>query len=441
MQAALRPNTGASSLTEELDKEKAFMGKSFSRKALKAQEEKFGSLLEASLGNTMDTVESLSGGLSAMNDAKEEVCGSRHATAVLAERALRAIEGKLQRLTEFRKRQDKYVSCCQPVNREALMQQVIKGADPLEVAADALGFRRFVAHAVHRCPFGVHDGKPQEADKTDFDRLMETFGLPAGHVVLIAAKKILKDGAAGWASAALKKARALALGVLISDEEKEERKKKRIFMKSAARDGVSEKMMRDTYETVARVALLARKVGALSGEEEDAIALAAIEEELRVESVQLCADCLKKETDRLMEEDEELAEECLEKPFLGGVGAMKAQEKLSQLVNEALKKGVESRHDNVRQARMKITDLKAESIRRDAQCMIFKSEEEYKKKGWIEDAATKCADSVEKMIQNAISGGIPDSHPKLTAAYMASKELREQEGFRKREFNAQKRRT
>jgi len=401
------------------------------------QEEKFGSLLQATLGDKNDTVESITKALELMNAAMDEVCGARHATACIAERALRTMEAKLDRLTAFRTRQEKFAACC--LNREELLQAVVKGADPMEIAADAMGFRRFVAHALHHCPFGLHNGKPQDADKTDFDGLMNTFGLPTAHIALKTAEKILKQGTAGWATSALRIARLLSLEVLISEEEKAERRAKRIFMKSAAKASVTEENMYEHFLAVARINLLAHKAGAMKGDEEEAVHLDALEKELKEEALALSADKLKEETDKIVAKDEDVAEECVAKPQNGGKAALAGSEQLKEFLNSALKKGVELRHDTVMRARLIITDLQAESIRRDAKAMIFTSDEEYRRKGWIEDAATKCADNVEKMVAKAIKNGIPDAHPKLTAAYMASKELREQEGFRKREYHVEKR--
>jgi len=317
-----------------------------------------------------------------------------------------------------------------------MLEKVAKGADPAEVAGDAMGFRKFVSQSVHRCPHHEHDGKPQDADKTAFDQFIATFGLPAGHAAVTAAQKAMQQGSVGWASEAFKMAKALSKEVLISHEQAEALK-----LASRAKEGVNEKKMYEIFLAVGRIHVLAKKAGGCTGQEENCIALAELEEEISEESVQLTVNKLKEDIDKIMEQDRRLAEDCEKNPKLGGKGALLHADKIQACLSKALTNGVDRMHDYVREARTNIIDLKAEAISRDAKCMIFTSDQEYQKKGWIEDAATKCANAVEKMIQDATEkDGIPNSHPALTAAYKASKELREQEGFRKREFNAAKRR-
>merc|ERR1712178_535314 len=103
------------------------------------------------------------------------------------------------------------------------------------------------------------------------------------------------------------------------------------------------------------------------------------------------------------------------------MGAKSAAERLTSRVEEAIERGVLSSDTTVVNARMEIVNLRAEAVRRDAMAMIHQDAEDYKKRGWIQDAATRCADRVEAMIKKFTDEGIPHQHPKLMAAYEASK--------------------
>jgi len=207
-----------------------------------------------------------------------------------------------------------------------------------------------------------------------------------------------------------------------------------------ARDGVNDIQVYEAYERVARVHGLAVKAACMTGEEEVSQNLRGLEEELRAAALNLTAAALKASAEQIVEDDEAIAAKAEDEPAIGGRDSMKAAMKLSTLLETALRKGVLLNHDSIKFARATIVNLKGESIRREAKAMIHASEEVYRKQGYIPDAATNCADKVEHMINLAVEQGIPRAHPKLTAAWNASKELREQEGWRKREANAAKRR-
>eukprot|EP00931_Biecheleriopsis_adriatica_P118965 TRINITY_DN9425_c0_g1_i2.p1 TRINITY_DN9425_c0_g1~~TRINITY_DN9425_c0_g1_i2.p1 ORF type:complete len:229 (-),score=65.62 TRINITY_DN9425_c0_g1_i2:26-712(-) len=215
---------------------------------------------------------------------------------------------------------------------------------------------------------------------------------------------------------------------------------KEVLLGSSVKEGVTDRQLYEKFEIIQRMADLAEKAGSMTGEEIALQELRALQDQLYTEAIHATECRVKVETEQALHEDASIAEKAVLQPHIGGRDALLYSLKLQELVELALQRGVKVTHGSVKLARVGIMNLRAESIRRDAKAMIHASEEEYREKGWIADAATKCADRVEAMINRAVSEGISRDLPKMQAAWQVSKELREQEGWRKREANAAKRR-
>lgn len=373
-------------------------------------------LLSVTLSETSDSIESLHRQIEGLQAAEEEICGSKHATARVAERTAQVIKVKIQRLQILKDAQDSYVNCVD--QRVSLLELARQGSDPEVLAQEAHGFRRTVDRAVHRD--GHNDGRPQDADKCNWPGFLQTFGLPEGHSAIAAAASILNSGVDTWANSCLAKAQEI--------------------VNAATRPGVAYAEVFDCYLQLCRANLLTRKAACMSGFEECLKTMKALEVELKGNALQLTANHLTVTVERIMAEDADIERRADEEPQVGGMFASDAAEKVLRLISESLKIGVHPGHESVRFARDCVPSLKAEGIRRDAKAMIYACDQEFDKKGYIEDAATKCADRVELMIRKAVQQGLSEAHPKMQAAYAAGKELRELEGWRKREANAAKRR-
>ena len=64
---------------------------------------------------------------------------------------------------------------------------------------------------------------------------------------------------------------------------------------------------------------------------------------------------------------------------------------------------------------------------------------EYERKGYEPDAAIESAKRIEREIAVALDKGVPKMHPKMVEADAAAVRVREEEGFRKRQAAAEKR--
>eukprot|EP00930_Biecheleria_cincta_P042217 TRINITY_DN29038_c0_g1_i1.p1 TRINITY_DN29038_c0_g1~~TRINITY_DN29038_c0_g1_i1.p1 ORF type:complete len:807 (-),score=99.39 TRINITY_DN29038_c0_g1_i1:86-2485(-) len=373
-------------------------------------------LLSVTLSETSDSIESLHRQIEGLQAAEEELGGSKHATARVAERTAQVIKVKIQRLQTLKDAQDNYVSCVD--RRASLLELARQGSDPEVLAQEAHGFRRTVDKAVHRD--GHNDGRPQDADKCNWPGFLQTFGLPDGHSAIVAAASALNSGVDAWADSCLAMAQEI--------------------VETATRPGVTYPEVFDCYLQLCRGNLLARKAACMTGFEECLKTMTALEVELKENALQLTANHLTVTVKRIVEEDSKIEKRADEEPQVGGMFATDAAEKVLRLISESLKIGVHPGHDSVRFARDCVPTLKAEGIRRDAKAMIYACDQEFAKKGYIEDAASNCADQVELLIRKAVHQGLSESHPKMQAAYSAAKELRELEGWRKREANAAKRR-
>merc|ERR1712039_584542 len=205
-----------------------------------------------------------------------------------------------------------------------------------------------------------------------------------------------------------------------------------------------EERIRQVAAGVDRMAALTRLAGATT---RDSVIsdLKRIEDELirgaddiRKEIIRLAAEHLKDAVQAEVELDQQRSENA--SPGEGGKPAHESAKKVERLVADARAKGVAVGHENVAFSNRARVDLLAEALLRNAIAEFHRGAQDYAANGWKADAAWDAAARVETDIQRWQDMGVPPSHPKVTKAIAKAKELREQEGLRKREFNAAKRR-
>jgi len=370
--------------------------------------------------DSVDTEESLQHRINLLQSPMDEVQNvgaSQHATLCLANRAKQVAEQKLSRLKLLRERREAYAKASD--QREAFIMKVLNGVDPKEIAQEVHGYRAYTQNC-------VHDGDLLETEKGDFDNFLMTFGLPDDHEYVIEAQRVLDDSDKAWCKSASRLMEEKAR-VLMEDE----------FGKEA-----------DAYKLAANVEnvfVLAKLVGSISTRNNLYKVVPDLSKRLKEHAVRLRAQWLEGLATDLLEEVLEIAEKdndfaLTAKDDAGGKAAAQAAERMKNLMSMTLGKGVPAFHNAIITTRQKMIELKAEAVRRDAVAFLYEDAQIMKTHGWIANKAIELSDKIEEAVKKAQSEGVARTHPKLSEALDKAQNLREQEGFRKREATAAKKR-
>jgi len=388
--------------------------------ALQAESEQV-ALLNLTLSDTMDTEESLQK-RAEMLKAHASDCGrSRHATACLARRTLAVMDEKVKRLMTLQANIDTYLDLT--ARREKLLRGVLGGEDASDLVKSVGGLKHALAKSVH-----VEGHSVADDNKSDFQAFLKTVKLPSGHERDVLGRGTLQQGAAQWAASTLMLTRE-AVEALSGEDGCDTPTVERVVWLAAA---------------VERASTVARAAG-VSGSDSMVAQLRQLEQELRQRADELRKNAIELVAHRLIvaaeAEWEGLGRAVHEEPpSSGGKTSQDAANRVRLLLSAGLAKGVPIAHKAVAVCRKVDMDLRAEALFRNALAEVHKDSEQYVSSGYIVDAAVQAADSIEAAVQRAQREGVRPANPRIAEVAAMAKELREQEGLRKRECNAAKRR-
>eukprot|EP00927_Polykrikos_kofoidii_P055013 TRINITY_DN49331_c0_g1_i1.p1 TRINITY_DN49331_c0_g1~~TRINITY_DN49331_c0_g1_i1.p1 ORF type:complete len:922 (+),score=212.98 TRINITY_DN49331_c0_g1_i1:339-3104(+) len=396
------------------------------------EDQELHTLMLVTLADPQDTEEQLQKRLRVLRQSEksvEDVGGVRHPSALVAARTALVVQEKFKRLEAVRLRVEAFDRVV--AERKAMIQAVLEGSDPLTHGKEAFLYRNFVAGC-------VHEGDPREDERGNFEIFAKTFGLPANHTVVTVAQRKLTEGVRQWGEDALHLA-DVATDLLLRPPPNEEG-----FIPE-----IVEEQPHKLATYLDNLCVLLWNAGNLDVElkKKDVIVqrikgfkkgMIQLEKDLRSRRLERYAENLRQETQKEVEQDERIAESA--GPEVGGKAAMKASERLTGVVKQTVERGVNPGNPIVFEAKKAALELRAEAVRRNALALLYEDEVTFKAQGWIAGKATELADKIDAEVMAASDAGIDFGHPKVKEARKSAKELREQEGFRKREATAAKKR-
>lgn len=327
-----------------------------------------------------------------LGDAQNPVSdlgGSRHASAVFARRTycvvrrkadlLKDAEGRLAGLEEGQ------------AEKEGLAREMYDGS--LErLPAKMVGLKPFVAKIVHK------DGDtPADGDRTNFERFVQSFGLPRSHQVLNQIRQLTKQAGDWWSATAMQEARAGADG--------------------------------DTIQRFIDAVI------DITGEK-DYPGL----KEVRVILADRFAEKVYELAKRLVARDQMNVERS-ERPQTES--AQEAADGILTAFNECIHLGASGKHPLMEEAKKMETELRKAVVDRKAETVLYSA-----KRYQLRDQQTaereapaipevgrawELADTIEREIRHAVEKlGVPDGHKFLKEAKAVSQELRDEDGQRRR---------
>lgn len=149
-------------------------------------------LLQATLSELADSSSSLLAGLAAMEAAQEPIAengGSRHPTAVLAARSAAVLVRKAELLQKAEARSAAFERAHAAA---AELNELLREQD-VDTPPDLLGTKDFLSTVLHK------DGRPQDADKSDFEGFASSFGLDRQHQEILKIKRLQAEACDWWA--------------------------------------------------------------------------------------------------------------------------------------------------------------------------------------------------------------------------------------------------
>lgn len=152
------------------------------------------SILLRTVGDLADTPEELRERIKTLQESQESVedCGGmRHATSCIFERALRCCLRKAELLETLLNE----LAVLEAVSRckTEVIQAITDGQTAREAGQKVMRLNALLKQI-------VHDGSPQDADKSDFTAFVQTFGLPSKHTSVLQARRVLKAEQDAWAA-------------------------------------------------------------------------------------------------------------------------------------------------------------------------------------------------------------------------------------------------
>jgi len=155
-------------------------------------------LFEQTLCNLQDDAASLRNVAEQIREADgacSDCGGARHASTVIARRLLGVLDRKMELLEGVQDRLDLVEAAF--ARKERIVDRVCAGG---EAPPEILGVAAFLKKYIH-----AH-GEPQDANKSDFDAFVHSFGLPERHKTVVKLRDLIADFADWWTVATLKKA-------------------------------------------------------------------------------------------------------------------------------------------------------------------------------------------------------------------------------------------
>jgi len=360
-------------------------------------------LMVATLRDLHDTEAALRKVEARLQQAHEPVTdlgGLRHATAILAGRALAVIRRKAKLVGEMEQRILSFQAA--QAQKEDIFAGVLEG-NSCAAPPELLYMKSFMSCHIHHD--GHHNGHPVDADKSDFESFVASFGLPSQHDLVLQMKTLLTEAADWWAEATLR----------------------------AAENGAGP-------EELQRLFLLAGSVGCDKGHE-------SLQQASTILGDRLAHEALARTQEAQALDQWNSARSEIPLPE----SAQEAVEKIGKAVKEAVELGAPSKHEAIEQARDMLKALMMEEKRRLAEKVLYvamrRQEQDKQDAAQCEKEnrmlevglASAAADRIEKEVQEAIDSGALPRHSALRQALEIAKVLRDQDGDRKRLAARQKR--
>eukprot|EP00927_Polykrikos_kofoidii_P059701 TRINITY_DN54840_c0_g1_i1.p1 TRINITY_DN54840_c0_g1~~TRINITY_DN54840_c0_g1_i1.p1 ORF type:complete len:738 (+),score=147.80 TRINITY_DN54840_c0_g1_i1:55-2268(+) len=323
-----------------------------------------------------------------------ECGGTRHATAVISGRTLAVIQRKAHILQACEARLKAFEEA--QARREEIRAMLL--AEDCQPPQELVGIDRFTKSWLHK------DGKPEEANKSNFHIFVSSFGLPHGHCIV---KRLLEVGSKAtqwWAKAALAEAK-----------------------KGTDTAGVH------------RCIELA--VDILGNKEHAAIV------ECRTVLGNCLAENVLKSALEQQAKDEALCASFPNRPQ--PESARKTAEFINTEITTAVSMGAPNKHPSLTEAKSIAVNFEREEKDRVAETVMLSAQNIFEKDAAAADKcegvppvgpASEAADRIEKEIQAVVADrGIPENHELLQEAKRIAKSLRDEDGQRKRMAAREKR--
>eukprot|EP00929_Paragymnodinium_shiwhaense_P069131 TRINITY_DN34871_c0_g1_i1.p1 TRINITY_DN34871_c0_g1~~TRINITY_DN34871_c0_g1_i1.p1 ORF type:complete len:788 (+),score=208.46 TRINITY_DN34871_c0_g1_i1:243-2606(+) len=391
------------------------------KKELETRERELTTLMLNTLADESDNVFVLQERLVPLEQCLAEVGGSKHATVNVSLRTISVIREKHARLAKLKQRSEDYNAARR--DRIQLLQAIMKGAEPNTLRPETHGFRKFLEKV-------VDPGDPREQERGNFQIFLKTFGLPKEHKLIKQAYKDLKSGEEEFEVDACEMA-VKAVSELVD------------HTNFPTGELIREKHARDRAQKLFNMREMISLVGSLSEKFPVIQKLKDLEKKmtehaqaLRFKELNQIARNLLDQVTQEIGVDTELRNK-LPKDG-GGKAAYASADRVKSLIGLALERGVPKTHDDMVEAFAGYHSLLAEGIRRNALAYQYQDEKTYAEKGWVEGFAFKLAETVEKEVSKVKDMGVPLEQDNMKAARELAKQLRDAEGFRKRDFVAAK---
>mmetsp|Transcript_101041 Transcript_101041/g.314224 ORF Transcript_101041/g.314224 Transcript_101041/m.314224 type:complete len:441 (-) Transcript_101041:34-1356(-) len=176
-------------------------------------------LLEFTLVDCSDTPEQLRDGIELMQKGREastELGGGRHPTSLNCDRVLQVVQRKLEVLEPLVLAIRQLEALCK--KKEEVVEAIARGATAKEVGGDALRVTELCEESVHRRPHGA----PQDADRFNWDAFVKSFGLPKQHLAFHQADAIIAREKDAWMDIVLPRAQGMVERERTSQDESPE---------------------------------------------------------------------------------------------------------------------------------------------------------------------------------------------------------------------------
>lgn len=373
-------------------------------KAKKNVEQKETTIMMVALSSVQDTYAETSEvlqGLQALQDPVLEAGGSRHATAIVANRTLQVVRRKAELLEAVEQRKAQFEILTH--QKEKIFQDVTENTG--SCPDGLLGIRQFVARFANK-----PEENPADGDKTNFDHFASHFGMHKKHMHFEDMLELAKDMVKWWS----KETMHLAMGGAESDQ-------------------------------IKRNLDVVHAIGA------DKAAYDEIAEELKT-TVEIMGDLLARRcleiAQQLKEQDKQVVERSKD------AQPQSAKEKAASINDEirrAVGLGAPPKHPLLSEAKGIATYLEAEEKERYGYRALLAAEkiqerdrqeaDAYEKKEGIPPVgpASAYANKVDKEVKEALKIGAPPTCSYIVDATEIAKALRDEDGTRKRMASRAKR--
>eukprot|EP00747_Dinoflagellata_sp_TGD_P117189 gnl/TRDRNA2_/TRDRNA2_172553_c0_seq10.p1 gnl/TRDRNA2_/TRDRNA2_172553_c0~~gnl/TRDRNA2_/TRDRNA2_172553_c0_seq10.p1 ORF type:complete len:670 (-),score=121.61 gnl/TRDRNA2_/TRDRNA2_172553_c0_seq10:164-2173(-) len=361
----------------------------------KAKDEADESLMVHMLKDTQDTQEILQKAIASLSGAQEpiaELGGARHATAVISARVLAVARRKCALVTKMETRLNAFEKAI--ARKEEIFQAVISD---VPAPGEMLQNKKFSAAYIHT------DGEPVDANKSDFESFVSSFGLSKSHRTVTTMKAFIADLTDWWLKSTVHQ----------------------------AEEGLEPRALQRLIDTAVAI-----------GVDKNS--------ELLEKCRQILGDRLANQllnTANKAKEMDALKQSKTPVPQLGS--AQGAADLINAGIKEAVGLGASPKHPGLEKAKGIAVEMEILERTRIGLLALYKAKEKLKKD---DDAAakiapgivdlghaSKLADIIDIEVTEAIDKGADESHQAIQDARKIAKTLRDRDGERKRLLAREKR--